>query len=58
MYRYFRPYARANLTSIVVTAHSLHLHIGVALRQFISYTLAFRLCEIFGTIIKLNLKHT
>jgi hypothetical protein len=28
MYRCFRPDARANLPSIVITAHSLHLHIG------------------------------
>jgi hypothetical protein len=29
MYRCFRPDARANLPSIIITAHSLHLHIGV-----------------------------
>lgn len=29
MYRCFQPDARANLPSIAITAHSLHLHIGV-----------------------------
>jgi hypothetical protein len=31
MYRCFQPDARANLPSIAITAHSLHLHIGVEL---------------------------